>query len=196
MSGEDINSKEMQIVQAAIEVFSGKLFHKVTVDEIAYKAGVGKGTIYLYFNSKEDLFRRVLQYATELYYLNIKESTAEEKDCSSKLRKFISLHLEMVEEQLKVIYLLIAESMAPPQVFAEEIEKARAQILFLVEDILEEGIKRGEFRVVDTTVAAKLFQGGLLSLAHDAFYPCKNLQDLAEEGEKFWDLFKGGIAVK
>ncbi|HZL45474.1 MAG TPA: TetR/AcrR family transcriptional regulator [Opitutaceae bacterium] len=48
--------KKQRIMQAAEEVFRTRQFHEVTLDEVARVANVGKGTIYLYFSDKEDLF--------------------------------------------------------------------------------------------------------------------------------------------
>ncbi len=48
-----------KIVSAALELFAGKGFDKTTVDEIVNRAGVAKGTFYLYFKSKDDLVKEV-----------------------------------------------------------------------------------------------------------------------------------------
>ena len=60
------NAKRSQILRAATEVFSVREFHTVPVDDIATAAGVGKGTLYLYFPTKEQLF-----YATILEALDV-----------------------------------------------------------------------------------------------------------------------------
>lgn len=56
------SEKEIAIILAASEVFSEKGFYLTTVEEVAKKAGIGKGTIYLYFKDKEDLFIQMLSY--------------------------------------------------------------------------------------------------------------------------------------
>jgi AcrR family transcriptional regulator len=48
--------KKQRIMQAAEQLFRSRQFHEITLDEIAGRAGVGKGTIYLYFSDKNDLF--------------------------------------------------------------------------------------------------------------------------------------------
>jgi AcrR family transcriptional regulator len=59
-------SKRSQILRAATDVFSAREFHTVPVDDVATAAGVGKGTLYLYFPTKEQLF-----YATILEALDV-----------------------------------------------------------------------------------------------------------------------------
>lgn len=54
------NDKRQQIMRAAERLFSGKRFHEVTISDVARIARVGKGTIYQYFEDKEDLFFQTL----------------------------------------------------------------------------------------------------------------------------------------
>ena len=59
-------NKRSQILRAATDVFSAREFHTVPVEDVATAAGVGKGTLYLYFPTKEQLF-----YATILEALDV-----------------------------------------------------------------------------------------------------------------------------
>ncbi len=54
----DRNGKGLQIMQAAERLFTSRRFHEITMDDVAREAGVGKGTIYRYFQDKDDLFFR------------------------------------------------------------------------------------------------------------------------------------------
>src|SRR3569623_1618221 len=56
-------ARPAEIVQAALQVFSEKGFAGAKLDEIAARAGVSKGARYLYFETKEDLFRAVVRQA-------------------------------------------------------------------------------------------------------------------------------------
>lgn len=59
MCAAEAQGKREQIMQAAERLFANRRFHEVTLDEIARAAGVGKGTIYLHFADKDDLFFQV-----------------------------------------------------------------------------------------------------------------------------------------
>ena len=59
MRSSDRQSKRDQIMKAAEHLFTNRRFHEITLDEVARAAGVGKGTIYLHFADKEDLFFQV-----------------------------------------------------------------------------------------------------------------------------------------
>ena len=56
--------KEQQIVRAAAEVFANRDFHRVLMDDVAARAGVGKGTLYRYFPTKDDLYFATICIAT------------------------------------------------------------------------------------------------------------------------------------
>ncbi|HSE95553.1 MAG TPA: helix-turn-helix domain-containing protein, partial [Methylomirabilota bacterium] len=55
--------KRTQILEAASRVFGAGVYHLVNMDEIAHVAGVGKGTLYRYFPSKEDLYLAIVDEA-------------------------------------------------------------------------------------------------------------------------------------
>jgi TetR/AcrR family fatty acid metabolism transcriptional regulator len=55
----DKSSKSQQIMQAAERLFTSRRFHEITMEDVAKEAGVGKGTIYRYFQDKDDLFFRI-----------------------------------------------------------------------------------------------------------------------------------------
>ncbi len=57
--------RKKKIIQVATQLFSEKSYHDVTIDEVATKAGIAKGTIYLYFESKERLYLEILENCFE-----------------------------------------------------------------------------------------------------------------------------------
>ena len=80
-------AKERAILDAAAKVFARKPFHGVLIDEIASDAGIGKGTIYRYFETKDDLY-----FATTLHILDrlaatLSEALAPEQSSTSRLER-------------------------------------------------------------------------------------------------------------
>ncbi|NLU48034.1 MAG: helix-turn-helix transcriptional regulator [Syntrophomonadaceae bacterium] len=59
--GQKLGGKREAIIQAALQVFSEKGYHNARMEEVATVAGIGKGTIYEYFDSKLQLFQAVLE---------------------------------------------------------------------------------------------------------------------------------------
>ena len=76
--------KKMRILQAAVKVFSEKGFHEAKMEKIAEVADVGKGTVYEYFKSKEELFVEMFKAGSDYYMRKVKDELdiaccAEEK---------------------------------------------------------------------------------------------------------------------
>ncbi|MDT3700857.1 MAG: TetR/AcrR family transcriptional regulator, partial [Thermincola sp.] len=65
------SDKRKKILKAAVKVFSQKGFHAAKVDEIAQLADVGKGTVYEYFSSKEEVFQEMFKAGMQFYVENI-----------------------------------------------------------------------------------------------------------------------------
>jgi AcrR family transcriptional regulator len=72
-------SKRPQILRAATEIFSSREFHNVPVDDIAAAAGVGKGTLYLYFPTKEQLFYASILDALDVLLGELEEATRDRR---------------------------------------------------------------------------------------------------------------------
>jgi len=85
---KEYRNKEVLIFQSAWELFSEKGFHDTTISEIAKKTGIGKGTVYEYFKSKEELVQKMIIFNLE--------NAHEESVCSIK-------GIESPEEKLRII---------------------------------------------------------------------------------------------
>ena len=70
--------KRQRILDAATAVFAERDFHRVLVSEVAARAGVGKGTVYLYFPTKDDLHRAALEGSLQRLADEIEERAASD----------------------------------------------------------------------------------------------------------------------
>src|ERR1019366_6213140 len=102
--------RRTEIVDAARSVFARKGFERGIMDEIAKEAGIAKGTIYLYFRSKEEIYRAVLHHDMQL----LKKSTLEQidaaKNLKDKIRVFILARLESAEARKEFFRIMDTES--------------------------------------------------------------------------------------
>jgi len=101
--------KYTDIIKAAIRVFSEHGFDGSKMEYIAKEAGIGKGTVYEYFESKERLFEEILKFSVEEFRLGLKESmdqgeTIEDKllNCSRYNAEFLSSHMDIAQLAMKV----------------------------------------------------------------------------------------------
>lgn len=101
--------RQIDIIKAAIRVFSEYGFDGAKMESIAKETGIGKGTIYEYFASKESLFEEILKYSIDEFSLGLKESidkgeTIEQKilNCSRFNAEFLINHMDIVHMAMQV----------------------------------------------------------------------------------------------
>ncbi len=167
-NSEKVDKKE-RIIRAALEIFSSKLFHKVSMSEVAVASGVGKGTIYLYFDSKESLFREVIKYSYSFYYEALKECLEAGNSAYEKLKEVMTMQKDFMQTQKRFIYLLAEEKLIGSLLLEDEAFQCQQDIIEMVREVIDEGIEKGEFKIMDSTLAAKVFMGGIAALWYDAY---------------------------
>jgi len=189
-----------EIAAAALETFVEKGFAATRLDEVAARAGVSKGTVYLYFESKEALFKAAID-AAMTPAVEAAEALANdgERPAAELLRCFVAGWWDMVGATALggLPKLLVAESGNFPEIsqwfhdsMIRRAQKAMARIIAA-------GIARGEFRAVDAELAARVFFAPMFSylLWQRAFDP--KVCDLPP-AERFFDaaldLFIHGLA--
>ena len=138
--------RKLEIIQAAIVVFRTHGFHKAKMEEIAKTAGIGKGTIYEYFDSKKDLFEEMMRYIVETYFNMAKFKMYENDTVKDKLVAFGKHHGSFINH-----YMDLAENNFPEHGFLSDKTKGvmihkRGELFQLIGEVLEQGVQKGELR--------------------------------------------------
>jgi TetR/AcrR family fatty acid metabolism transcriptional regulator len=102
-------SKKRLILKVATEVFAEKGFHETTVSQIAQKANIAEGSIYHYFESKEDLLFSIPEERMENFLSGLRESLEGVKGALNKIRKLIWYHLNFYEKNKDYTQILLPE---------------------------------------------------------------------------------------
>jgi AcrR family transcriptional regulator len=148
-----------EILAAARSEFALKGFSNATVDGIADRAGIAKGTVYLYFPSKTELFFALLrQGVLELHENALREITAA-PDPRSKLRAFLHARLAYCSRNrdfFRIYYMEFLRTQARFTNQSPEFQDLYEEQARLIESILEAGIHSGQFRRVDVPMVARL----------------------------------------
>lgn len=178
----DMNKRE-RILDAAIDVFCISGYEAASMADVAAKAGVGKGTIYLYFDSKENLFEEAYKLCYEQRVLacgaHVDEvSSALDKLCQ-RLRNGTRWELECpLKNKLERIYL------AHPRFGERERSKALGMRAQGVEEIFAQGIANGELR----NLPAALMEEMYYRLGSALYYYLEDHPEAAED-EALWAEF-------
>jgi AcrR family transcriptional regulator len=156
-----------EIVAAALASFADRGYAATKLEDVAAAAGISKGTIYLYFPTKEDLFRAVVRLAVlpnvEAAESDIASHTGSSADL---LRMLAQRFLRLLDSDLTAIpKLVVAESGNFPAIAQFYADAVLRRAFSLIEGILIRGIERGEFRPMDVHATLPLFAGPFLLLA-------------------------------
>ncbi len=147
--------KKKIILKVSKDLFSRFGLVKTTVDEIAKLARIGKGTVYHYFKSKEDIFAEVIQKESNILQEKILRALKSEHTPQGKLAAFIKTRFRHLKKMTNY-YSALTDDYLQHYSF---IEKARREYLEIevqtVKGLLNEGVEKGVFEIKDTKLAAE-----------------------------------------
>lgn len=157
-----------EIEASALSLFVERGYAATKLDDVARRAGVTKGTMYLYFDSKEALFKAVVRGALlPLFERGEQMVEGHRGSAADLLREFIrGWWLTISESRVSGLpKLIMAEASNFPELarFYHEEVVARGRRLFA--RVIERGIARGEFRPVDTPYALRVLSFSILFAA-------------------------------
>src|SRR2546426_8208469 len=148
-----------EIVAAALDVFVERGFAAAKLEDVARRAGVTKGTIYLYFENKEALFKAVIR-ETIVPVIAQGEAVAQAFTGSARelFEKLVREYWRLVGETALagIPKLMMAEAGNFPELARFYYEEVAVRGHRLMAGVLERGVKQGEFPAVHVAVAAKL----------------------------------------
>jgi len=158
-----LQERRDQIIDASIKVFGAKGFAGTNVADIAREAGIGKGTLYLYFKSKEDIFNSIL---TERSFVPRLETLLQVNDqpVEEVLTKIARAYLDYVPQFIPLFMLAIAEYYRFPehsyQMFADIVQSGIEKLA----EYLQTQVDAGRLHNIDKPVdVSRAFIGMLAS---------------------------------
>lgn len=146
-----------ELLDAALSVFVERGFAAARAEEIAARAGVSKGTLYLYFNSKEDLLRTLIAEGFSSRIEGWADQMATSVGASSALLRqaLTGWQASLAQSQAGGIFkLVLTEVRHFPGLADSWNREVMGPVRTLVSRILRRGIERGEFRTFDVDLAA------------------------------------------
>jgi AcrR family transcriptional regulator len=136
--------KKAQIIEAAELLFHRFGYGKTSLDDIAREAGLGKGTIYYYFESKEDIFFEVAQHHSDESYTMLRQCIAKEKTFADKFSTAIRLPIRLVYEHAPILMDAIKNL---PLNYLQKLETFRnankAIMVTMLDEVMDYGVKQG-----------------------------------------------------
>jgi AcrR family transcriptional regulator len=151
-------ARPAEILDAALTVFSARGFAAAKLDDVAKEAGVSKGTLYLYFKSKEALFEAMALELMRMPVLAQLETIAKAETATDGLRQLIQFMAKMLADPRRSALpkLIIAESAGFPELARIWLKSVIQPVRQRLVQLIEAGIASGEFRKVDSWATTKL----------------------------------------
>lgn len=161
-----INKKKaQQILASAISLFIEKGYQHTKIIDIADAAGVGKGTVYEYFASKEELLLMVLENVVSKDFKEVDSIIVKNDNCYNQLLSYLRVHLRLLEKYGSNLPDLAQQLMNPANQLSSEIIHVLHSIMdhqyHVLIGILDQGQKSGEIKVPNISLAASIVMGAI-----------------------------------
>jgi AcrR family transcriptional regulator len=191
-------ARPSELTAAALDLFVEKGFAATRLDDVAAHAGVSKGTLYLYFDSKEALFKAVVEEGIVPALAAAEQRLAEHEGTSVELlRHLLFGWWEQVgaTKLAGVTKLIVSESRNFPEIAQYYHDRVIVRGRALLREVLQRGIASGEFRPLAVETAIDVIIAPLLMLAIWRFSLCFCGQESNPEAylQTHFDLLVQGL---
>jgi AcrR family transcriptional regulator len=153
-----------QIVQAAVKLFAAHGYARTTTRDIAREAGISEGTIYRYFESKQDLLFSFIA-STVLESLQSRLAEWRKADEGEALRRLFEDRLTLAQRHGPLMKVAIGEALFDPELARAIAEGVSGPAVALLRSFISEHISAGRFRDIDPEVAARAMVGSFMAFA-------------------------------
>ncbi|WP_426403408.1 TetR/AcrR family transcriptional regulator [Streptomyces sp. R-07] len=174
-----------KLYEAAVTLIAEQGFSATTVDEIAERAGVAKGTVYYNFKSKTELFEELLRHGVSLLAASLRSAAEETAERGGSrvdaLDAMIRAGLVFIDRYPAFTQLYVAELWRTGRAWNSTLLVVRQEAVAVVEDVLREGVAGGELSdEIDVQLTASALVGMVLVAALDwqAFQSERSLDDV------------------
>jgi TetR/AcrR family transcriptional regulator, fatty acid metabolism regulator protein len=192
----DRTDKHDLILEAAIDVFAAKGFHHARISDIARKAGVADGTIYLYFRNKDDVLLSIFEEKMELLLAGLRGALEGVHDPSEKVRTFARYHFRQVQDHRTLAEVLQIELRLSSKFLREYRPEKLWEYLNIFAAIVKDGQDSGAFRAgLDPFVSMWSFFGAMDEIAMQWVLARKHKFSLDAAADQVADVFIRGMAA-
>lgn len=156
---EKKRQKRQRILDAAVQIFARKGFHETRISDVAEEAKIGHGTVYLYFETKEEILVTIYDEVLGDALRAVKEVAETGKNAMAKLTLFAGAIVKLVAENRALSELLMLETPIRSKILDSE---SAGQMSAYVHELVKQGVKEGIFRAdFPTDIIAECLYSGM-----------------------------------
>ncbi len=186
------SNKRERILAAGLRLFANQTYQAVTMDRVAEAAGVAKGTLYLYFPSKEALYLGILSDGLETVSKRYQATRDTREDVAVRLRRAIDVSIQFYDERRDLLRLIATEEPRLAEARNRLIQNWRERGFVFFTSLIEEGMRSGVFGHTDSRAATLAIIGGIRSvlLYYGATRPAQSIS------EELGDFYLKGLVAR
>jgi len=184
--------KRANILKAAIVIFSKDGYHQAKMEDIAKMAGIGKGTIYLYFESKRQLFYSMIKEITDKFLQGIYGKIKGEQDLKKVLETILTYTFDCMHKHQDMTSLMINRPGTVDEDMQGWLSAQRTKIIEFLAGTIEDYALLNNYSGINYNLAAHSFLGMIVSLIGEQLLSDKNL-DVKNICDEIIQMFFYGI---
>lgn len=190
----DTSPRDAEIFDHAVRIFKQKGYHATSMRDIARAVGLQKGSLYHYISGKEELLFRIFSQGSTALTARLEQIIASKNPPAEKLHCAIEAHLIELCEQLDIFTVYLSERRALKNSHHAKVRREGEEHARLLEKIIKQGIASGDFRAVDTKMAAHAILGMCNWLYQ--WYSANGRLEPKEIADVFADLVLNGLETE
>jgi AcrR family transcriptional regulator len=166
LTEEELTKRRHEIFHQVVNVFVKKGFHETSMQEIAQTAGLGKSTLYDYFKTKDEIliyfFEDQLNDMTE----EAQKIALQNLSADKRLRQVLEKYIESLQANKNLFLKLTQDAQRLKPESQKLVQERRYAYQDLLRALIDEGIREGVFRKVNSLLAARLLISGMSSVIY------------------------------
>lgn len=191
LTEEEIAKRRHEIFHQVVNVFVKKGFHETSMHEIAEAAGLGKSTLYDYFKTKDEILVYFFEDQLNDLTNEAQKVALQNLSADKRLRQIMEIYIESLQANKNLFLKLTQESQRLKPQSQKLVQEKRYAYQDLVRALIDEGIREGIFRKVNSLLAARLLISGMSSV----IYGSRSTGTPQEMLRETLDIFFKGIEI-
>ncbi|HEX2078966.1 MAG TPA: TetR/AcrR family transcriptional regulator [Longimicrobium sp.] len=143
---ESREQRRRAILESAVRVFAENGFFAARIRDIAAGAGVAEGTIYLYFEGKDDLLLTAFREKVNEFVASVRDVMGSELPFEERLARFVQLQFESIEAEPPLATVLLLESRQSSKFYGGAVRDVLKLYANAIDTLIASGVERGEVR--------------------------------------------------
>lgn len=157
-----MNKTKRKIFETAMQLFADKGYEATSIEEITATVGVAKGTLYYHFSSKEEIFNFLVEEGIKLLQNSIDIKTSKLPNYIDKLKAIILIQIKIVVKYEDIITILLTQFLGK-KARNQKCQKLVYEYINKIEEIVKEGIKKGQIKQGNSQAIASEIYGLICS---------------------------------